>query len=89
MAKIYFMGELPKEVRDKRLQEYEFFARQMLQRLQPTEKEISAAVFGEKDYFMMSTFYYSYQVLQNMIRWIEYIKEQKPLSMFLRKEGDS
>jgi hypothetical protein len=81
------MGELPAEIRRQRLQEYEFSIRQMLQQLEPVKKELSSTNFDDKDYFMASTFYFSYQILHHTIRWIEYVKEQKPLSMFLLKKG--
>jgi len=88
LAKIFLFGELPKETRAQRLQEYEFYTQQTLLQLQTIEKQLSTAHLNDREYFELSTFYFSYQILQNAIRWIGYIKEQKPLSTFLH-EGDS
>ena len=84
-AKIFFLGELPKEERIKRLQEYEFFFKQMLRQLQAVEKQLPSDNLSDKDYFEQSTFYFSYQIVQNTVRWIKFIKEQKPLSRFLKE----
>lgn len=82
-AKIFFLGELPKEERIKRLQEYEFTFEQMLRQLQAVEKQLPSKNLSDRDYFEQSTFYFSYQIIQNTVRWIKFIKEQKPLSRFL------
>ena len=87
LAKIFLFGELPKEIRIKRLQEYEFYFRQMLQQLQSIKKQLSIETLSDRDYFQISTFYFSYQTLLNTIRWVEYIKEQKPLSEFIIDNG--
>lgn len=83
LAQIYFLGELPKEIRIKRLQEHEFYLQQMLRQLQVIEKQFDTEDLNDRDYFERSTFYFSYQLLQNTIRWLGYIREQKPLSEFL------
>jgi len=86
LSKIFLLGELPEEIRIKRLQEYEFYTKQMLQQLQIVEKQLSTEKLSDRDYFEISTFYYSYEVLQSTIRWIEHIKDQKPFSSFLNEE---
>ena len=83
LAQVYFFGELPEELRIKRLKEHEFYLQQMLQQLQIIEKQLPTENISDKDYFELSTFYFSYQILQNTIRWLEYIREQKPLSNFI------
>jgi DNA-binding PadR family transcriptional regulator len=88
MLKIFLLGELPKENRIVLLEEYEFYLRQMLRQLQNTEKQLPAEELNDKDYFEISTFYFSYQLLQNTIRWLRYIREQKPLSKFLSESKD-
>ena len=89
LAQVFLLGELPRETRKKRLEEYEFYAQQMLQQLQLVESQLSTEKTNEnlsdREYFELSTFYYSYQLLHNMIRWIRYIGEQKPLSNYLRE----
>jgi len=87
LAKIFLIGELPEEIRFKRLQEYEFYTKQMLQELQIVEKQLSIETLNDRDYFEISTFYYSQQILHATIRWIEHIKVQKPFSSFLQEDG--
>ena len=89
LAKIYFFGELSRDVRTKRLEELEFFAHQMLQQLNEIEKTLPSGELTEQDYFAVSTFYYGYVNVQNTIRWLGYIKAQNPLSEFLSKEDKS
>lgn len=89
LVKIFLLGELPNEIRIKRLQEYEFYTQQLLQQLQTIEKQLPTETLNDRDYFELSTFYFSYQLLQNTIRWVRYIKEKKPLSSFLQGEDDS
>jgi len=86
LAQIFFLGELPKEMRRKRLQEYEFYIHQMFRQLQAVEKQLPSEILNDRDYFALSTFYYSYQILQNTMRWLAYIKEQRPLSEFLSEQ---
>ena len=83
LAQIYFLAELPTELRIKRLQEHEFYLQQMLQELQTIEKQLPTENLSDRDYFELSTFYFSYQLLQNTLRWLGYIREQKPLSNFM------
>jgi DNA-binding PadR family transcriptional regulator len=87
LAQVYFLGELPTELRIKRLQEHEFYLQQMLQQLQAVEKQLSNNNLSDRDYFELSTFYFSYQLLQNTIRWLGYIRERKPLSSFMSEIG--
>ena len=79
MIQIFFLGELPAEIRNKWLQECEFYLQQMLQQLQAIEKHFPAEISNDRDYFQLSTSYFSYQNIQNLIKWVGYIKEQKPL----------
>ena len=82
-TRIYFYGELPKEVRNNLLQEFEFLIRQALRQLQVIEKQFISEVLNDREYFEWSTLYQGIQSAQNMIRWLAYIREQKPLSEFL------
>ena len=85
LAQVYFFGELPTELRIKRLQEHEFYLQQMLRQLQIIEKQLPNENLSDRDYFELSTFYFSYQLLQNTIRWLGYIRKQKPLSNFMNE----
>ena len=87
LAQVYFFGELPTGSRIKRLQAHEFYLQQMLQQLQSVEKQLSNENLSDRDYFELSTFYFSYQLLQNTIRWLRYIREQKPFSDFISEIG--
>jgi len=48
LAQIFFYGELPKEIRDKRLQEYEILVQQGLQQLQNIAKTLPDDTFSAK-----------------------------------------
>ncbi|MGG5372302.1 PadR family transcriptional regulator [Enterococcus sp. AZ196] len=83
LVKLFLIGELPREIRTKRLQEYEFHIRKQLHHLEMVEKQIPTEKLSDRNYFEFASFYYGYQTLHNMLRWVEYIKEQKPLSGYL------
>jgi DNA-binding PadR family transcriptional regulator len=83
LAQIFFYGELPKEIRDKRLQEYEFFIKQGLQQFQALAKGIPDEGLSEIDYYGISTLYLGIQSAHNTLRWLKHIKDQKPFSEFL------
>jgi len=84
LAQIFFYGELPKEVRDTRLQEYELFVQQGLVQFENIAKSLPADGLSEKDYYGISTLYYGLQNAHNVLRWIRFIKEQKPFSEFIK-----
>ncbi|MCL2360452.1 MAG: PadR family transcriptional regulator [Defluviitaleaceae bacterium] len=84
LAQIFFYGELPKEVRDIRLQEYEIYIQQTLMQYESIAKVVPTDGLDEKDYYGISTLYYGLQNVHNIIRWIKFIKEQKPLSKFIK-----
>ncbi|MCL2426997.1 MAG: PadR family transcriptional regulator [Oscillospiraceae bacterium] len=86
LTQIFFYGELPKEVRNKKLQEYELFVEQKLQQLQNIAKMFPDDDMDEKDYFGISTLYYGLQDAHNMLRWLKFIRTQKPFSQFLRTQ---
>jgi len=88
LAQIFFFGELPKEVRDKRLQEYAFFIEQGLNPLQNIAKMLPNDNSDEKDYFGIAALYYGIQAMHNTLRWLNHIREQKPFSQFLRKHDE-
>jgi len=83
LAQLYFFGELPRDVREQRLLEYEFHAQRILRELQAVEKQFFIETPDDRDYFELSTLYYGIQNIQNTIRWLRHIREQKPLSDFL------
>ena len=83
LMRLYFFGELPKDVRDQRLQEHEFLAQHHLWQLQAMEKQFAIETPDDRDYFELSTLYYGLQNAQNTIRWFRHIRAQKPLPDFL------
>ena len=84
LARIYFFGELPEDLRERQLREHELFYQQTLRRLQALEESLS--VSDDIDYFEMSTLYLGLGYLQDCIRWLRHIRERKPLSAFLRDD---
>jgi len=88
LTQIFFYSELPKELREQRLQEYEFFVKQRLQQFEDIENVLSSGDISDKDYFGISTLYYGLQEAHNALRWLRYIREQKPLSQFLCKHDE-
>ena len=84
LAQIFFYGELPKEVRDIRLQEYELFIQQALMQFENIAKAIPTENLDDKDYYGISTLYYGLQNAHNIIRWIRHVKERRPLNELIK-----
>ena len=87
LARIYFFGVLPKGLRKQKLEEYELNYRQILQKLEAMEKNLSLSPSDNNDYFEMSTLYLGIQHLQDSLRWFKHIREEKPLQEFLRTDN--
>ena len=88
LAQIFFYGELPKEIRDKRLRECELVTEQTVQHLENFAKTLRMKDMNEKDYYRISTLYYSLQNAHDTLRWLKFVREQKELSHFiLRGDG--
>jgi len=87
LARIYFFGELPEDIRKQQLQEYERYHQQLLRKLAVLEERFAAEVMDDRDYFELSTLYLGLQHLQDSIRWFQHISEKKPLSEFVRGSG--
>jgi len=85
LIQLFFYGELPKELRDQRLQEYEHFISQTLQQLEQLGAMLPSEGMSDKDYFGISTLYFGIQDAHNTLRWLRYIREQKPLSQFVSR----
>jgi len=83
LTQIFFYGELPKEIRDKRLQEYEFYTEQSLQQFQNMAKMLPDGDMSDQGYFGISTLYFGLQNAHATLRWLKHIREQKPFSEFL------
>jgi len=86
LARIYFFGALPQDVRKQQLQAYELHYRQVLGKLQTLEQHFSASLADDDAYFELSTLYLGLQHLQDSLRWFRHIEAQKPLSEFIRTD---
>jgi len=87
VAKIWFYGELPEDVRAKRIDELEIFGNQRLQALLELEKEYAEEEYSDVDYFEMATLYLGIQNVLTSIAWYRHIKERRPLAEFLQPLG--
>jgi len=84
LAQIFFYGELPKEIRNTRLQEYELLIHQGLLQFENIAKMLPTDGMSEKDYYGISTLYFGLQNAHTALRWIQFIKDQKPFSEFIK-----
>lgn len=84
LVKIFLLGELPQDLRRQRLGEYEGILRGQLQGLDAIEKQLPTENLSDRNYYEFASFYYGYQTLQIMLRWIGHIRAEKPLSAFLQ-----
>jgi len=82
LAKIYFFGALPEDIRKAQLMEYELHHQQVLRKLEAMEKHFAAV--EDSDYFELSTLYLGLQHLRDSVRWFRHIREEKPLAAFLQ-----
>jgi len=83
LARIYFFGKLPENLRERQLLEYERYHQQVLRKLEAMEKHFSTLA-PDSDYFELSTLYLGLQHLGDSVRWFRHIREGKPLSAFLQ-----
>lgn len=94
MIKLYFIGELPKDVRNQQLLECEMHCRMMQRQLEEIEKEVKKeqenGEMNDVEYFKVSTLYFGLNNIHNIIKWLAHIREQRPLPEFLQnKESES
>ena len=87
LAKIYFFGKLPEDLRRQQLEEYEMHYRQSLRKLRAIEKKLSNEDVTA-DYFVQSTLYFGIRNTQTAIEWFKHIKEQKPFSEFVNEDNE-
>jgi len=88
LTRVFFLGELPKDIRSQKLQEYELEMLKILEAHKKIEKQFADSIKSDRDYFELSTLYYGLQTAQGMIRWLKYIKEEKPLSKFTGERNE-
>jgi len=85
LAKIYFFGELPKTMRNQKIQEYESAVQTVLDQYKNMEAQLADTIKNDRDYFELSTLYYGLQHTQGLLRWLKYIKTQESLTAFLQE----
>ena len=86
MSRIYFFDELAEDIRHEQLQEYEAHIQKILRDYKKLQKQHSDENEKNGRYYEWATLYYGLQSIQGMIRWLKYVKEQKPLSGFMRED---
>ena len=85
LAKIFFYGELPQEIRTKRLQEFEFLVEQLFNQLHTLRNSINIDNLNDSDYYKISTLFFGLKSTQNTLNWLNHIKQQKPFSQFMEE----
>ena len=83
LAKIFFFGKLPDDIRIQQLQEYEVYYRQSLRKLREIEKSLPVM---DGDYFMQSTLYFGIRNTQIALAWFKHIKDKQPLPEFIAED---
>ena len=86
MLRIYFIGELPKDIRSQIIQEYKIAIQNMFDEYKKIEAQLKNSIKNDRDYFEISTLYYGLQTAQGMLHWLEHIKEQKSFDEFIKEE---
>ena len=89
LTRIFFFAELPKDMRDKQLQEYEQHFQQIISEYKQMAQQFAATGQDITDYHGVSTLYYGLQTAQGMIRWLKHIKAEKPLASLITSEGEN
>lgn len=79
LAKVYFFDNLPAEIREHQLFEYEINNRNYLKKLEDLEKQFSKMEKRNCFYYKLSTLYYGICITQKTIQWCAHIRMQKPL----------
>jgi len=87
LSRIYFIGELTKEIRIQIIQDYEIAIQKMLDEYKKKEIQFRDSIKTDRDYFEMSTLYYGLQTAQGMLHWLGHIKEHKSFMEFITEEN--
>ena len=88
ITRIFFFGELPKDIRNQKLQEYKSEMQNILEKFKKIERQFADSIKSDKDYFEISSLYYGIQTAHGMIRWLKHIKEQKTFTTFIKEENE-
>jgi len=86
LLRMYFIGELPQEIREQIIDDYEIAIQKMFDDYKKIETQFKS-IKNDRDYFEMSTLYYGLQTAQGMLHWLGHIKDQKPFTEFIKEEN--
>lgn len=86
LSKVYFFDNLPSEIRERQLFEYEINNINYLKKLLDLEKEFNKMENNDLFYYKLSTLYYGICITQKTIQWCQHIRMQKPLSNLIESE---
>lgn len=87
LAKVYFFDQLPADIRERQLLEFQINYENYLNKLKALEKEFDRMDNKECFYFKLSTLYYGICITQKVIAWCKYIRTGEPLSKLIQEEG--
>jgi len=87
LTRVFFFNELTVDLRVKLLQEYELHIQQIIDEYKKMAEQLSVSNEDVTDYHSSSTLYYGLQTAQGMIRWLQHVKNEKPLSELIREEN--
>lgn len=84
LAKVYFFGKLPQDVRDRQLLAYEINNESYLRKLLALERDFDKMENKDCFYYKLSTLYYGICVTQETLQWCRHIRAGKPLAELVR-----
>lgn len=83
IAKSFFFDQLPDELAEHKIQEYEKKAEAYLERLMEKKMEFDGLVHKDSWYYKLSTLYFGICKLQSMIAWCRAAKEKADLNQLI------
>lgn len=85
LAKVFFFDNLPVDIHDQQLREYELSSINYLRKLQALERKYAAMEHKDCFYYKLSTLYYGICITQANIEWCRHIRDKKPLTELIEK----
>lgn len=83
LARVYFYDKLPFETVKQQLLDYELNNTTYLRKLLLLKENFNSPELQEKYYYKVSTLYYGIAILQETIRWCQYIRGKEPFENFI------
>ena len=87
LARVYFYDKLPYETVKQQLLDYELNNTIYLRKLLLLKDNFQSPEIQGKYYYKISTLYYGIAILQETIRWCQFIRGREPFENFLNKGG--